>query len=45
MFKLKVLNEESKIIQYADDTTEGLTDVNSAAVLFRLSDLFNTYVL
>ena len=33
-------NEETKILQYADDTTAILADTNSATALFRLLDDF-----
>ena len=32
--------EETKLLQYADDTTAVLADTNSATVLFQLLDLF-----
>ena len=32
--------EETKLLQYADDTTAVFADTNSATVLFQLLDLF-----
>ena len=34
--------EETKLLQYADDTTAVLADTNSATILFQLLDLFKS---
>ena len=34
-------NEETKLLQYADDMTAVLSDINSAQALFNLLDVFN----
>ena len=36
--------EETKLLQYADDTTAVLADTNSAKTLFKLLDLFKKYL-
>ena len=39
---LTIGKEETKILQYADDTTAVLSDINSAHVLFTLLDVFKS---
>ena len=37
---ISIENEETKILQYADDTTAVLSDISSAEQLFELLDFF-----
>ena len=39
---LSIRKEETKILQYADDTTAALSDINSAHALFSLLDVFSS---
>ena len=39
---IKIKQEETKVLQYADDTTAVLTDLNSAPILFQQLELFKT---
>ena len=38
-----IQEQETKLLQYADDTTAILTDTNSAKVLFELLDRFRNF--
>ena len=39
---IKIKQEETKLLQYADDTTVVLSDVNSARILFQQLEIFNS---
>ena len=41
IINIKIVGEETKLLQYADDTTAVLSDINSAQALFNLLEVFN----